>query len=85
MREATAQGYKVYLYFVSTESPEINVARVASRKAQGGHDVPEALVKSRYYRSLNFLFDACQVAYQVFFLITQQTMKILKCLHILKL
>jgi len=67
MRAAKEQGYKVYLYFVSTESPEINIARVASRKAQGGHDVPTHLIVSRYYRSLDFLFDACQVAYQVFF------------------
>lgn len=67
MKEAKGLGYKVYLYFVSTESPEINIARVASRKAQGGHDVPEALISSRYYRSLDFLFDACQEAYQVFF------------------
>ncbi len=61
------QGYKVYLYFVSTESPEINIARVASRKAQGGHDVPPELIRNRYYRSLEFLYEACQLAYQVFF------------------
>lgn len=67
MKEAKAQGYKVYLYFVSTEMPDINVERVASRKAQGGHDVPEALIRSRYYRSLDFLYEACQIAYQVFF------------------
>lgn len=67
MREAKDQGYKVYLYFISTESPEINKARVASRKAQGGHDVSEPLIESRYYRSLDFLYEACQLAYQVFF------------------
>jgi len=67
MREAKDKGYKVYLYFVSTESPEINKARVASRKAQGGHDVPEDLIEKRYYRSLNLLYDACQIAYQAFF------------------
>jgi predicted ABC-type ATPase len=67
MREAKDQGYKVYLYFVSTESPEINKARVASRKAQGGHDVPDDLIEKRYYRSLDFLYEACQIAYQAFF------------------
>jgi predicted ABC-type ATPase len=67
MREAKANGYKVYLYFVSTETPEINKARVLSRKAQGGHDVPPDLIESRYYRSLDFLYEACQIAYQVFF------------------
>ena len=67
MQQAKEQGYKVYLYFVSTESPEINKLRVESRKAQGGHDVPPDLIESRYYRSLNFLHEACQLAYQVFF------------------
>lgn len=67
MKEAKEKGYKVYLYFVSTESPEINKLRVRSRKDQGGHDVPQELIESRYYRSLDLLYEACQVAYQVYF------------------
>ena len=67
MQQAAAQGYKVYLYFVSTESPEINKFRVEARKMQGGHDVPPDKIVSRYYRSLDLLYDACQLAYQVFF------------------
>ncbi len=67
MRLAVAAGYKVYLYFVSTESPEINKFRVQARKAKKGHDVPEDKIVSRYYRSLDLLYEACQIAYQVFF------------------
>lgn len=67
MREAKEQGYKVYLYFVSTESPEINKFRVEARVAQGGHNVEAAKIESRYYRSLEYLYEACQLAYQVFF------------------
>ena len=67
MQEAKELGYKVYLYFVSTESPDINIARVASRVAQGGHDVPEDKIVSRYNRSLDFLYEACQIADQVYF------------------
>ncbi len=67
MRKAAATGYKVYLYFVSTESPEINKFRVEARKKQGGHDVPANKIESRYFRSLELLFEACQLAYQVFF------------------
>ena len=44
MKEARKNGYKVYLYFVSTESPEINKLRVESRRDQGGHDVPPDLI-----------------------------------------
>jgi len=67
MREAAEAGYKVYLYFVSTESPEINKYRVALRKEKGEHDVPLEKIESRYYRALELLFDAAQLAYQVYF------------------
>lgn len=67
MQQAVEAGYKVYLYFVSTESPEINKFRVKARKAKKGHDVPEEKIESRYYRSLELLYDAAQLAYQVFF------------------
>lgn len=67
MKEAKKKGYKVYLYFVSTESPEINKLRVESRRDQGGHNVPPDLIESRYYRSLDLLYEACQIAYQVYF------------------
>lgn len=67
MEKAVNAGYKVYLYFVSTESPEINKFRVKLRVRQKGHDVPEDKVESRYYRSLSLLYDAAEMAYQAFF------------------
>lgn len=67
MRNAADAGYKVYLYFVSTEHPDINVFRVEARKNKGGHDVPKDKIVSRYYRSLDLLYDAAQIAYQAFF------------------
>jgi predicted ABC-type ATPase len=67
MREAASAGYKVYLYFVSTESPEINKQRVLLRKKQGGHNVPPDKIESRYHRSLDLLYEAAQIAYQAYF------------------
>jgi len=67
MRNAVENGYKVYLYFVSTESPEINKYRVLERTRKGGHDVPSHKIESRYYRSLELLFEASKLAYQAFF------------------
>ena len=67
MRQAAEAGYKVYLYFVSTESPTINIFRVAARAEQGGHDVPPDKIKSRYYRSLDLLYEASQLVYQAYF------------------
>ncbi|MGC4038667.1 MAG: hypothetical protein QM764_22075 [Chitinophagaceae bacterium] len=67
MRQAVEAGYKVYLYFVATESPDINVFRVEARARKGGHYVPPAKVISRYYRSLDLLYEAAQLGYQVYF------------------
>ena len=67
MRLAAEKGYKVYLYFVSTESPEINKYRVKVRVKQNGHNVPDEKIESRYYRSLELLYDAAQLTYQSFF------------------
>ncbi|WP_345948966.1 hypothetical protein ABDD95_19150 [Mucilaginibacter sp. PAMB04274] len=67
MEQAAAAGYKVYLYFVSTESPEINNYRVLLRKTQGGHDVPADKITSRYTSSLGLLYRTAQIAYQAFF------------------
>lgn len=67
MRQAIQNGYKVYLYFVATESPEINKYRVKVRVQEHGHDVPSDRIESRYYRSLNLLFDAAQLSYQTYF------------------
>lgn len=68
IKNAIEAGYKVYLYFVSTESPEINKFRVKKvRVEEGGHDVPEDKIESRYYRSLNFLYEAAQLSYHTYF------------------
>jgi predicted ABC-type ATPase len=68
IQRAREAGYKVYLYFVATEDPEINIYRVKKvRVKQNGHDVPEEKIRSRYYRSLDFLHEAAQYCYQVFF------------------
>ncbi len=67
MQQAVEAGYKVYLYFVSTESPEINKYRVELRTKKGGHFVPPDKIENRYFRSLELLYKACQLSYQVFF------------------
>lgn len=67
MRQAAEAGYKVYLYFVSTDSPDINKNRVATRVQKNGHNVPNDKIESRYYRSLEQLYDAAQISYQVYF------------------
>lgn len=58
MKEARVRGYRTYLYFVSTENPDINIDRVAIRVQEGGHPVDPPTVRARYERSLNLLSEA---------------------------
>ena len=41
-------GYHVGMIFLQLESPEEAIARVAQRVRQGGHDIPEALIRRRF-------------------------------------
>jgi predicted ABC-type ATPase len=58
LKKAQSLGYRTYLYYVSTEDPQINIARVANRVRLGGHNVPTDKIISRYYKSLDLLFEA---------------------------
>lgn len=58
MRLAKEKGYRVYLYYVSTLSAEVNVGRVQTRVEEGGHNVDEDRIRSRYTRSMEQLSDA---------------------------
>ena len=42
------QGYRVKLFFLRLPSPEAAIARVAQRVAEGGHDVPEPVIRRRF-------------------------------------
>lgn len=41
-------GYFVALYFLSLPNAELAIARVAERVRQGGHHVPEAVIRRRF-------------------------------------
>lgn len=66
MDRARAAGFRVYLYYVSTVDPQINVNRVAIRVSQGGHPVPEDKIRDRYTRSLKNLADAVRQSDRAF-------------------
>ncbi len=48
IREWRAGGYTVKLIFLRLPTAGLAVQRVRSRARQGGHDVPEGLIRSRY-------------------------------------
>jgi predicted ABC-type ATPase len=51
LHKAVAAGIEVRLWFVGLNSPELHIARVRSRVARGGHDIPEEKIRDRYDHS----------------------------------
>lgn len=49
---AKSAGYFIRVFFIGTESPIINAARIAKRVIEGGHDVPITKIISRYQKSM---------------------------------
>jgi predicted ABC-type ATPase len=52
LHRAKDAGFFIRLFFVCTNSPEINVARIAQRVKEGGHTVPTEKIISRYSKSI---------------------------------
>lgn len=55
-------GYSVALLFVGLANPELSVARVATRREQGGHDVPLTKLLERFPRTQEAIRLASSVA-----------------------
>lgn len=51
-KRAHKKGFFIRLFFVCTETPTINAARIAKRYLNGGHEVPISKVVDRYFKSL---------------------------------
>lgn len=62
IRKAKENGYRIYLYFVALDNPELGIARVKARVLQGGHDVPDQKIIDRYERTMNLLLEAIKLS-----------------------
>jgi predicted ABC-type ATPase len=62
LQRAKDTGYFIESVFVLTNSSEVNVLRVQSRVAEGGHDVPIEKIRKRYGKSLCLLKTLAQMS-----------------------
>lgn len=62
MKQAKKLGFRVYLYFITTDDVEININRVKVRVDKGGHPVPTEKITERYHKSLNLMYEAIKVS-----------------------
>ena len=55
-----AKGYQVFLVYLWLPSAGVAVERVATRVKEGGHFIPEEVIRRRYRRGLDNLFELYQ-------------------------
>ena len=49
------KNYQIVLYYLSTDDVMINIGRVQRRVKEGGHDIPESIIRTRYSQSHSYL------------------------------
>lgn len=54
---ARSNEYEIVLIFLYLPSPEMAIERVALRVSQGGHHIPENLIRSRFEKGLKNFFN----------------------------
>jgi len=54
---AQQHGYKVIIMYFWLSSPQMAIERVRRRVASGGHDIPDEVIKRRYYMGLSYFFN----------------------------
>jgi len=52
LKECQREGWRISLIFLWLPSPEYSIARVARRVSQGGHDIPDDVIRRRYLTGL---------------------------------
>ncbi len=57
IRRLQQSGYQFQLLFFWLSSPEMNIERVAKRVLNGGHHIPEDVIRRRYVGGLKNLFS----------------------------
>lgn len=67
IKQAHETGFFIRIFFVCTDSPEINVRRVTHRFIRGGHEVPISKIFSRYYKSLANILKVLNLVDRAYF------------------
>lgn len=57
LAELREKGYVLHLFFLWIPSPELAIARIKDRVAEGGHNVPAEDVRRRFTRGINNFFS----------------------------
>ena len=67
LKRAKDEGYFIRIFFICTETPSINAARIARRVMEGGHDVPIQKIISRYLKAITNVTRVAAFADRAYF------------------
>ena len=56
LKKLREQGYRIHLFFLWIPTLDLALARIRDRVKKGGHDIPEPVVKRRFYKGVQHLF-----------------------------
>ncbi len=57
LTELKSKGYALHLFFLWIPSPELAIARIKDRVAEGGHNIPAEDVRRRFVRGISNFFN----------------------------
>ncbi len=57
IQKARAAGYTVTTLYFWLNAPELAISRVRARVEAGGHNIPEDVIRRRYYMGLQYFFN----------------------------
>jgi predicted ABC-type ATPase len=57
LKKIRDDGYRIVLFFLWLPSPDLAVARVANRVRQGGHYIPDPVIRRRFRLGIRNLFQ----------------------------
>lgn len=67
LKRAMEAGYFIRMFFICTDNPTINAARIAKRVMEGGHDVPIQKIISRYEKAILNAIQVIKFADRAYF------------------
>lgn len=60
LKKLKSQNYSIHLFFLWIPDIKLSLARIAERVKRGGHDIPEKVVRRRFYKGIAHLFKLYQ-------------------------
>lgn len=67
VENAKKEKFRIYLYFITTSDPIINLQRVKNRVINGGHDVPNEKIHLRFFRTMNNIYSLFRLSDRAYF------------------